>query len=165
MHLAGEDVAQRWSDDAKAEILASREKGTRNLVTGIFAAEPRPPRAHRRVGVGLLRPARRRARRRDAPAGQRLAGGGLRALGARRPTRRSSACASSKVRTGIVLDADGGALAKMLPPFKAGVGGPIGGGKQYMPWIHLDDLVGIYLAAIDTTRLRGPDQRLGARAR
>ena len=54
-----------------------------------------------------------------------------------------------KVRTGIVLDTEGGALAKMLPPFKAGVGGPLGSGKQYMPWIHLDDLVGIYLAAID----------------
>ena len=56
------------------------------------------------------------------------------------------------VRTGVVLDAEGGALAKMLPPFKAGVGGPIGSGKQYMPWIHLDDLVGIYLAAIDHRR-------------
>ena len=53
------------------------------------------------------------------------------------------------MRTGLVLDAEGGALAKMLPPFKAGLGGPIGSGKQYMPWIHLDDLVGIYLAALD----------------
>jgi uncharacterized protein (TIGR01777 family) len=61
-----------------------------------------------------------------------------------------------KVRTGIVLDAEGGALAKMLPPFKAGLGGPIGGGKQYMPWIHLDDLVGIYLAAIDSPGFAGP---------
>ena len=58
------------------------------------------------------------------------------------------------VRTGIVLDAEGGALAKMLPPFKAGLGGPIGSGKQYMPWIHLDDLVGIYLAAIDNPSVR-----------
>lgn len=59
------------------------------------------------------------------------------------------------VRTGIVLDAEGGALAKMLPFFKAGVGGSIGSGKQYMPWIHLDDLVGIYLAAIDHDRFNG----------
>jgi uncharacterized protein (TIGR01777 family) len=61
-----------------------------------------------------------------------------------------------KVRTGIVLDAEGGALAKMLPPFKAGLGGPVGGGRQYMPWIHLDDLVGIYLAALDTPGFAGP---------
>ncbi len=60
-----------------------------------------------------------------------------------------------KIRTGIVLDADGGALAKMLPPFKAGIGGPIGSGKQYMPWIHLDDLVGLYLAAIDAQGFSG----------
>ena len=54
-----------------------------------------------------------------------------------------------------MLDADGGALAKMLPPFKAGLGGPIGSGKQYMPWIHLDDLVGIYIAAIDNPTFQG----------
>src|SRR5262249_23265146 len=59
------------------------------------------------------------------------------------------------VRTGIVLDAGGGALAKMLPPFRAGLGGPIGNGKQYMPWIHRDDLVGIYLAAIDDSSFSG----------
>jgi uncharacterized protein (TIGR01777 family) len=53
------------------------------------------------------------------------------------------------LRTGIVLDRHGGALQKMLPPFKAGVGGPVAGGRQYMPWIHLDDVVGLYLAAID----------------
>jgi uncharacterized protein (TIGR01777 family) len=53
------------------------------------------------------------------------------------------------VRTGIVLDPDGGALAKMLPPFKAGVGGPVAGGRQWMPWIHVDDLVGLYVAALD----------------
>ena len=54
-----------------------------------------------------------------------------------------------KIRTGVVLDQDGGALAKMLPPFKLGVGGPVAGGDQYMPWIHVDDVVGIYLAALD----------------
>ena len=54
-----------------------------------------------------------------------------------------------KVRTGVVLDADGGALSKMLLPFKLGGGGPVAGGRQYMPWIHVDDVVGIYLRAID----------------
>ena len=55
-----------------------------------------------------------------------------------------------------MLDADGGALATMLTPFKLGVGGPVAGGKQWMPWIHLDDLVGIYLAAIDGEHWSGP---------
>ena len=81
------------------------------------------------------------------------------------------------VRTGVVLDPNGGALSKMLTPFKLGVGGPVAGGKQYMPWIHVDDVVGIYLAALDDANWSGPvnatapgagDQRRvqqGARAR
>ena len=60
------------------------------------------------------------------------------------------------VRTGVVLDKNGGALAKMLLPFKLGVGGPVAGGEQYMPWIHVDDVVGIYLAAIDDADWTGP---------
>ena len=53
------------------------------------------------------------------------------------------------LRTGVVLSADGGALAKLLPPFKLGLGGPVAGGRQWMPWIHLDDVVALYLRAID----------------
>jgi uncharacterized protein len=60
-----------------------------------------------------------------------------------------------RLRTGVVLDPGGGALGKMLPPFKLGVGGPVAGGAQYISWIHADDLVGIALAAIDDTRWRG----------
>ena len=54
-----------------------------------------------------------------------------------------------RVRTGVLLDKNGGALEKMLLPFKLGAGGPVAGGDQYMPWIHIDDVVGIYVAAID----------------
>ena len=61
-----------------------------------------------------------------------------------------------KVRTGIALADAGGALSKMLPPFKLGVGGPVAGGEQYMSWIHVDDVVGIYLAALDDERWSGP---------
>jgi uncharacterized protein len=60
------------------------------------------------------------------------------------------------VRTGVVLDKDGGALEKMLPPFRFGVGGPVAGGRQYISWIHLDDLVGVMLAAIADERWSGP---------
>ena len=54
-----------------------------------------------------------------------------------------------RVRTGVVLDSEGGALASMLTPFRLGVGGPVAGGRQYIPWIHADDLVGLYLRALD----------------
>ncbi|MDQ3768547.1 MAG: DUF1731 domain-containing protein, partial [Actinomycetota bacterium] len=59
------------------------------------------------------------------------------------------------VRTGPVLDTEGGALAKMLTPFRLGVGGPVAGGDQYLPWIHLGDVVGLYLAALDSTTFQG----------
>jgi uncharacterized protein (TIGR01777 family) len=154
IHLAGEDVGQRWSDDVKTEIAASREKGTRNLITGIFAATPRPPVLIGASASGYYGPrGDELVDESGAPGSDWLAEVCVRweqqtdaaALGAR----------VVKVRTGIVLDAGGGALAKMLPPFKAGLGGSIGTGKQYMPWIHLDDLVGIYLAALDNATFSG----------
>ena len=61
-----------------------------------------------------------------------------------------------RVRTGVVLDRHAGALKTMLLPFRLGVGGPVAGGRQPMPWIHLDDVIGIYLAAIDDERWSGP---------
>ena len=155
VHLAGEDVGQRWSDAVKTEISASREKGTRNLITGIFAAEPRPP-----VLIGAS------ASGYYGPHGDELVdettGPGtdwLADVCVRWEQQTDAAMLGArvvKVRTGIVLDAEGGALAKMITPFKAGIGGPIGSGKQYMPWIHLDDLVGIYIAAIDHKTFSGP---------
>ena len=61
-----------------------------------------------------------------------------------------------RVRTGVVLDRHGGALKTMLLPFRLCVGGPVAGGEQPMPWIHLEDVIGIYLAAIDDERWSGP---------
>ncbi|HEX4344063.1 MAG TPA: TIGR01777 family oxidoreductase [Solirubrobacteraceae bacterium] len=154
VHLAGEDVGQRWTDDAKREILASREKGTRNLVTGIFAAQPRPAVLVCASASGYYGP-------RGDEIVDETAGPGsdwLSDVCVRWEQSADSAMLGArvvKVRTGIVLDAGGGALAKMLPPFRAGIGGPIGSGAQYMPWIHLDDLVGLYLAAIDSTDFSG----------
>ena len=60
-----------------------------------------------------------------------------------------------RVRTGVVLDKDGGALAKMLPFFKAGIGGPVAGGRQLLPWVHADDVAGIYVRAIDDAAWSG----------
>jgi uncharacterized protein (TIGR01777 family) len=149
VHLAGEDVAQRWTADAKRRIRESRERGTRNLVEGLRAAEPRPrvlvassavgyygPHGDERVdegtpaGTGFLAEVCAAWEREAARAGEL----GLRVV---------------HVRTGVVLDRDGGALSKMLPFFKLGAGGPVAGGDQYLPWIHADDLVALYLRALD----------------
>jgi uncharacterized protein len=156
VHLAGENVAQRWSDDAKRRIRSSRELGTRNLVAGIEAADPHPRVLVSASAVGYYGPHGDEELDEDAPAGddflagvcviwereaQRAAELGLRVV---------------RVRTGVVLERGGGALAKMLPFFKLGVGGPVAGGGQYMPWIHVDDVVGIYVAALDGEDWQGP---------
>jgi uncharacterized protein (TIGR01777 family) len=155
VHLAGEAVAQRWSTETKRKILSSRENGTRNLVHGILDAEPRPPALVCASAAGFYGACG------DEPVDERQPPGTdwLAGVCVRWESQADSAKPGTrvvKVRTGIVLDAEGGALAKMLPPFKAGLGGPIGGGKQYMPWIHRDDLVGIYLAALDAPSFAGP---------
>ena len=155
VHLAGEDVAQRWSKEAKARIVDSREKSTRSLVHAIFDTEPRPPIFVCASASGYY------GARGDEPVDESQPPGSdwLASVVMRWEQQADTALVGTrlvKVRTGIVLDSGGGALAKMLPPFKAGVGGPIGGGKQYMPWIHLDDIVGIYLAALDSPDFTGP---------
>ena len=155
VHLAGEDVAQRWSKEAKARIVDSREKSTRSLVHAIFDTEPRPPIFVCASASGYY------GARGDEPVDESQPPGSdwLASVVMRWEQQADTALVGTrlvKVRTGIVLDSGGGALAKMLPPFKAGIGGPIGGGKQYMPWIHLDDIVGIYLAALDSPDFTGP---------
>ena len=148
VHLAGEDVGQRWNKQVKAEILDSREQGTRNMVHGIFEAKPRPKAFICASASGYYGPRGSEPVDETEPPGSDW----LAEVCARWERQAETAKVGTRtviVRTGIVLDAEGGALAKMLPPFKAGIGGPIGSGKQYMPWIHLDDLIGIYLAALD----------------
>jgi len=154
VHLAGEDVGQRWSAKAKAEILDSRERGTRNIIHTIFDTKPRPKALICASAAGYYGAREDEIIDEYAPPGRDW----LAEVVARWERQADTAKIGMRtvlVRTGIVLDADSGALAKMLPPFKAGIGGPIGSGKQYMPWIHLDDLVGIYVAAIDNPRFQG----------
>ena len=155
VHLAGEDVGQRWSKQVKQEILESRELGTRNLVEGLRAAEPRPGVLVSASASGFYGP------RGDEPVDEaQPAGDDFLADVVVRWEREAQAADALGVRvvcmrTGIVLAADSGALSKMLPPFKLGAGGPVAGGRQYMPWIHLDDVVGMYLQAIDDDRWSG----------
>jgi uncharacterized protein len=148
VHLAGEDIAQRWTKEAKAEIVDSRERGTRHLVHAIFEAEPRPKALICASASGYYGPhGDEIVDESGAPGDDWLAD--VVARWERQADTAKIGIRTVIVRAGIVLMKGGGALEKMLPPFKAGVGGPVAGGKQYMPWIHVDDLVGIYLAAID----------------
>jgi uncharacterized protein (TIGR01777 family) len=149
VHLSGEPVAQRWNADVKRRIRESRVIGTRNLVAGIAAMERRPEALLSSSAVGYYGSRGDQELPESAePADDWLAGvcvewereaQAAAALGLR------VAC----IRTGIVLDARGGALEKMLPPFKAGVGGRIGPGTQWMPWIHLADIAALFRFAVE----------------
>ena len=158
VYLAGEPIAQRWSDDAKQRIRASRELGTRNLVAGLRAADEQRPRVLvSQSAVGWY------GARGDEPVdeSESYASGDFLAeiVAAWEAEARGAEELGMRValtRTGVVLAEAGGALEKMLPPFKLGVGGPVAGGRQYVPWIHLDDVVGAMLFCLDNEDARGP---------
>jgi uncharacterized protein (TIGR01777 family) len=156
VHLAGEDVAQRWTDDAKRRILESRENGTRNLVAGLRESDPRPRVLVSASAVGWYGPRGDERVAEDQPAGSDFLAEVVTAWEREADRATDLGLRVVEVRTGVVLDKDGGALSKMLPFFKLGIGGPVAGGKQYLPWIHLDDIVGIYLAALDGRDWTGP---------
>ena len=155
-HLAGEPVAQRWSAAARRAIRDSRVAGTRNLLAGMREAAAPPRTLVCSSAIGYYGARGEEPIDEDAPPGRGFLAEvcaeweaqALRAteLGTRVVT----------VRTGVVLDRAGGALAKMLPPFRLGLGGPVAGGRQYISWIHVDDLVGLMLAALDGEEWRGP---------
>jgi len=156
VHLAGEPVAQRWTAEAKRAIRASRDVGTANLVAGIAASEPRPAVLVSSSAVGYYGKHGDEIIDESSPAGTDFLAEVCVEWERRARAAEELGLRVVIVRTGVVLDADGGALKTMLPPFKAGVGGPVAGGRQYMPWIHVDDIVGIYLAALDGDGWSGP---------
>jgi uncharacterized protein (TIGR01777 family) len=157
VHLAGENVAQRWSDDAKRRIRESRTKGTENLVAGLRAADPRPSVLASASAVGYYGPHgdERVTEETPPPPDNFLADVVVEWEDAARAAEKLGLRVVT-MRTGIVLDKGEGALGTMLTPFKLGVGGPVAGGGQYMPWIHLDDVAGMYVAALTDDAWRGP---------
>jgi uncharacterized protein (TIGR01777 family) len=156
VHLAGAPVAQRWSASAKEAITDSRVIGTRNLVQGLAAAQPRPSALVSSSAIGIY------GARHEEPLDEEAAlGYGFLAetcIAWEQEAGRASELGVRVVnmRTGVVLDARGGALAKMLPPFRMGVGGPVAGGGQYVSWIHLEDLAAMIVTAIEQESWSGP---------
>jgi uncharacterized protein (TIGR01777 family) len=152
VHLAGEPVAQRWTDAAKRRIRDSRETGTRNLVAGLRAAGEEggaPGALVCSSAVGYYGRHGDEPVPESSPAGDDFLSGVCVAWEREADAAAVLGARVVKIRTGVVLDADGGALKTMLPPFRLGVGGPVAGGDQYLPWIHAEDLVGLYVKALD----------------
>jgi uncharacterized protein len=156
VHLAGENVAQRWTAQAKEAIRESRVLGTRHLVAGLRRAEPRPRTLLSASATGYYGPHGDEPLDEEAPAGSDFLAQVCVAWEAEAWKACELGVRVAQMRTGMVLDPDGGALAKMLPPFRLGVGGPVAGGRQYVSWIHRDDLLGILTVALADERWSGP---------
>lgn len=157
IHLAGDPVAEgRWTAAKKARIKESRIIGTRNLVATLAALSHKP-----RVLVSASAIGYYGARGEELLDERSSAGDDFLAEVCVGWEREAQAAADlgirvAMVRTGIVLGENGGALAKMLTPFKLGLGSPLGSGKQYMSWIHIDDLVEEFLFAAREEHVHGP---------
>jgi uncharacterized protein (TIGR01777 family) len=157
VHLAGEPVAQRWNDDVKRKILESRETGTRNLVAGLRAVSGEGAKTLvSSSAVGYYGKHGDEVVPESSPAGDDFLASVCVAWEREADAAADLGLRVVKIRTGVVLDKSGGALKTMLPPFKLGAGGPVAGGAQYLPWIHVDDLVALYLHALDDPSWSGP---------
>lgn len=156
VHLAGENIAQRWNDGVRRRIRESREQGTRRLVEGIRAADPRPHVLVSMSGVNYYGDHGGERIDEDAPPADDFLAQVCVAWEREAEAATELGLRVVRTRNGVVLDKNGGALAKMLLPFRLGVGGPVAGGRQYISWIGLDDIVGIVQRALDDDRWTGP---------
>jgi hypothetical protein len=156
VNLLGEQLAQRWTAAAKRKIRDSRVLGTRSLIAGLraMAAERRPQTLISQSAIGYYGPGGEEPLDEQSPAGsdflaevvvawehEALAG--------------SDFARVAVTRTGVVLASGGGALASMLPFFRLGLGGPVAGGRQYVSWIHVDDVARALLYCVDREELTG----------
>ena len=157
VNLAGESIASgRWTAARKAAIRSSRVEATRALVDAVAAASPRPKVLVNASAVGYY------GAHGDEPLDETAAAGtdflARLCVEWEAEARRAEALGVRVVvvRLGVVLAPDGGALSAMLLPFRAGLGGPIGGGRQWISWVHRDDVVGLLREAVGNAEYAGP---------
>lgn len=157
IHLAGESIASRWTLSKKKAIRDSRVLGTANLADALARA-PQPPRVFVAASaIGYYGDRADEVLREDSPSGKH---GFLpevcREWEAAAQPAASAGIRTAHLRTGIVLSADGGALRKMLLPFRMGLGGNIGSGRQWMSWVDLNDEIGAIRHILTNESLHGP---------
>ena len=140
VHLAGEPVGKRWTAARKRAIRTSRVGGTKTLVTALGAARTRPTRLLAASAVGYYGPCGDEELGEEAPPGADFLGEVCTEWEDAAAGAREAGIETVSMRIGVVLSPRGGALATMLPPFRMGVGGRVGSGRQWMPWIHLADV-------------------------
>ena len=155
VNLIGEPIDQRWTESAKRHIRDSRVRSTKNLVDAISAAEPRPKTLVSQSGVGYYGDRGEAVVDESNGPGATFDAEVCVAWEAAAHEAEKVGVRVVVMRSGLVLDPDHGLLKQLLLPFKLGVGGPLAGGAQYMPWIHVDDEVRLMLWALDTDQASG----------
>lgn len=152
VQLSGENLfAKRWNDAQKEVIRKSRVESTKAIVDALEKADPRPRAYVQGSAIGLYGSDRgEELLDESASTGDDFLAGVCREWEGAAARARELGVATTCIRTGIVLGPGGGALAQMAPPFKLGLGGPIGNGRQWMSWIHIQDLARMILHALET---------------
>ncbi|MSR83925.1 MAG: TIGR01777 family protein [Candidatus Latescibacteria bacterium] len=157
VHLAGENIAAgRWTPERKQRILASRVQGTQLLSERLASLTRRPSVLICASAVGYYGDCGTEELGEDSPPGRGFLAGVCRAWEEAAEPARAAGMRTARLRFGMVLSAEGGALARMLPPFRLGLGGRIGSGRQYLSWISLDDAVRALGHLLDRQDLSGP---------
>lgn len=156
VHLAGESIVGRWTKAKKRRILESRVLGTRNLAQALAQASPRPRVFLSASAIGYYGDRGDEVLREQSSSGEGFLPEVCRAWEAAGQPAADARIRTVCVRIGVVLSAVGGALPKMLPPFRLGLGGNMGNGHQWWSWIHVQDLVGAIHHILKTDLLHGP---------
>jgi uncharacterized protein len=155
VNLAGEPISERWSAERKRRIMNSRKVGTQKLVEAIAKAEQKPSVLVSSSAIGYYGTSETAEFfETSQPVESDFLSQVCQAWETEANKAKDAGVRVAIVRTGIVLG-DGGAVAKMVPPFKLYAGGPIGSGRQWFSWIHVDDLVGIFLKALLDPSMQG----------
>ncbi len=161
VHLAGENVfGRRWNAAFKELLHDSRVLGTRHVVEALarkpLRSDGRPRVLVNASAIGFYGPHGDKELDEDSPAGDDFLAHVCIDWEKEAVAVEKAGVRCVRVRVGVVLDREGGALAKLLTPFKLFAGGPVAGGRQWMSWIHHDDLVGLLLLAVDRDEACGP---------
>ena len=161
IHLAGESIVGRWTDAKKRRVRESRAQGTRNLAEALAATPQRPRVFISASAIGFYGDRGEETLREESSPGSGFLPEVCREWEAAAEPAAKAGIRTAQMRFGVVLSASGGALGKMLPPFRMGVGGIVGRGRQWMSWIDIDDVVGAIQHAMKIDALRGPVNVVG----
>ncbi len=157
IHLAGENIASgKWTKAKKERIRESRVRGTGLLARTLAGLEEKPSVLVSASGVNYYGDCGEERVTEDQPAGEGFLAGVCREWEAATEPAEKGGVRVVRLRTGPVLSPKGGMLKKILPPFRAGAGGRIGNGRQYISWIAMDDLLGVIQFCLENEALRGP---------